>query len=278
MARQHPWPIILLPGGILPAQPAYQGLLAELGDDVDARAKDLELYAGETVPPPGYRLETEVEGIRRLADDAGFETFHLVGYSAGGASSLAFASYHPERLRSLALLEPAWAGRAGQTPAEAALFDRFRAIPGLAPDERMPAFVRAQLAPGVEPPPPASGPPPPWMPSRLAGIGAFMGAFDAFEPDFDVFRTFDRPVYFALGGRSNPDLYARIAKRLADVFSDFTLDTFDDRHHFDPPHRVEPARLAAALRELWIRAESGRMSLPTELRGRSSTNTTDTGT
>jgi pimeloyl-ACP methyl ester carboxylesterase len=256
MEPEQPWPVVLLPGGILPAQPAYEALLAELGDAVHARAKDLEMYAGEIVPPPGYSLETEVEGIRRVADDAGFETFHLVGYSAGGASSLAFASRYPERLRSLALMEPAWAGRTGQTPEEAAVFDRFRAIPELTPDGIMPAFIRTQLAPGVEPPTPPPGPPPPWMPSRLAGIGAFMGAFDAFEPDFDVLRRFDRPVYFALGGRGNPDLYARVAERLAGVFSDFTLDIFEDRHHFDPPHRVEPARLAAALREFWARAES----------------------
>src|SRR6266545_7767610 len=166
MEPEQPWPVVLLPGGILPAQPAYQALLAELGEDVVARAKDLEMYAGDTVPPPGYSLETEVEGIRRVADDAGFDAFHLVGYSAGGASSLAFASRHPERLRSLALMEPAWAGRMDQTPEEAAVFDRFRAIPELTPDGIMPAFVRTQLAPGVEPPASPPGPPPPWMPSR----------------------------------------------------------------------------------------------------------------
>jgi hypothetical protein len=94
------------------------------------------------------------------------------------------------------------------------------------------------------------------MPSRLAGIGGFIGAFDAFEPDFDVLRRFHKPVYFALGGRGNPDLYARMAERLAGVFSDFTLDVFEDRHHFDPPHRVEAARLAAALRGFWTRAET----------------------
>jgi pimeloyl-ACP methyl ester carboxylesterase len=258
MGSGQPWPVVLLPGGILPAGPAYETLLAQLGDEVDARPKDLEMYAGQTVPPPGYSLDTEVEGILRLADGAGFDTFHLVGYSAGGASSLAFASAHPERLRSLALMEPAWAGRTGQTPAEAAVFDRFRAIPKLARDEILPAFIRTQLAPGVEPPAPPPGPPPPWMASREAGIGGFLGAFDAFEPDFDVFRRFDRPVYFALGGRSNPDLYARIAERLAGVFPDFTLDRFEDRHHFDPPHRVEPARLAQALRESWARAETSR--------------------
>lgn len=256
MARTNPWPVVLLPGGILPAQPAYQALLAELGNDVDARAKDLEMYLGEAIPPSGYSLQTEVEGIRRVADDAGFETFHLVGYSAGGASSLAFASRYPERLRSLTLMEPAWAGRTGQTPEEAAVFDRFRAIPELSPDGIMPAFVRTQLAPGIEPPPPPPGPPPSWMPSRLKGIGGFMAAFEAFEPDFNVLRRFDRPVYFALGGRGNPDLYARMAARLREVFPDFTLDVFEDRHHFDPPHRVEPARLAAALRQLWTRAES----------------------
>ena len=218
------------------------------------------MYAGEVIPPPGHSLETEAEGIRRLADNAGFETFHLVGYSAGGASSLAFASRYPDRLRSLALMEPAWAGRTGQTPEEAAVYDRFRAIPELTPDAIMPAFVRTQLAPGIEPPTPAPGPPPPWMPSRLKGIGGFMAAFDAFEPDVDVLRRFDRPVYFALGGRGNPDLYARMAARLADVFPDFTLDIYDERHHFDPPHRVEPARLAAALRQLWARAESTQRS------------------
>lgn len=252
----RPWPVILLPGGILPARPAYEALLGELGDEVDARAKDLEMYAGSTVPPPGYSLETEVEGILRTAVDAGFETFHLVGYSAGGASSVAFASRYPERLRSLALMEPAWSGREGQTPEEAAVFDRFRAIPSLAADRIMPEFVRTQLANGVEPPPTPPGEPPAWMPSRLLGIGASMAAFDAFQPDLDVFRRFDRPVYFALGGRGNPDLYARMAARLGTVFPDFTLEVYDERHHFDPPHRIEPTRVAAALRDLWSRAES----------------------
>ena len=194
MARKRPWPIVLLPGSILPAQVAYQALLAESGDDVDARAKDLEMYAGEVVPPLGYGLETEVDGTSSFADSAGFDTFHLVGYSGGGASSLAFASRHPGRLRSLALLEPAWAGTEGQTPREAAMFDRYRAIPNMPPEERMPAFIRWQLAPGVEPPPAPSGPPPPWMPSRLAAIGAFLEAFDAFELDFAALRRFDRPV------------------------------------------------------------------------------------
>jgi hypothetical protein len=40
------------------------------------------------------------------------------------------------------------------------------------------------------------------MPSRQRGIGGFIAAFDEYVPDFEVLRRFDRPVYFALGGRS----------------------------------------------------------------------------
>jgi len=256
VASKHPWPVVLLPGAVLPAGPAYGALLAELGDDVVARTKDLEMYAGEHVPPPGYGLDWEVEGIRRLADEAGFAAFHLVGYSAGGAVSLLFAAQHPDRLRSLALLEPAWAGPDGRTPEEAAVYERLRALSTLPPDDVLPAFTSIQLAPGVDPPPPPPGPPPPWMPSRTSGVKWFATAPDSAPPDFEVLRRFDRPVYFALGGRSNPDLYGRIAARLSKVFADFTLDVFEDRHHFDPPHRIEPARLAAALRAIWARADT----------------------
>ena len=58
------------------------------------------------------------------------------------------------------------------------------------------------------------------------------------------------PVYYALGGLSNPDLYGELAERLSRAFDDFTLETFEERHHFDPPHRIEPERLALAARAL----------------------------
>jgi hypothetical protein len=63
-------------------------------------------------------------------------------------------------------------------------------------------------------------------------------------------------VYFALGGRSNPDYFARMAERLARIFPDFEVETFAERHHFDPPHRIEPERLANSLLALWERAEA----------------------
>jgi pimeloyl-ACP methyl ester carboxylesterase len=246
-------PVVLLPGGVLPAEPAYAALLGVLGDRVDAIAKDLEVYAGDE-PPPDFSLATEVKGILREADARGFERFHLVGYSGGGASSLAFTAQHGGRLLSLALLEPAWAGNE-RTAAEDALMERFRDLEPLPPDQFMTGFLQLQLAPGVEPPPPPEGQPPPWMSKRPAGLRAFINAFDNADLDLEALRAFDRPVYFALGGCSNPDYYERMAERLAEIFPDFTLETFPERHHFDPPHRIEPERLAHSLLALWRRAE-----------------------
>src|SRR6266700_3856540 len=144
MAARHR--VVLLPGGVLPAEPAYAALLQVLGERVDAAAKDLEVYAGDR-PPPEFGLDDEVEGILREAAAHGFRRFHLVGYSGGGAASLAFAAVHGERLLSLALLEPAWAGNE-RTPAEEALWRSFGALERLAPGQFMSEFARLQLAPG----------------------------------------------------------------------------------------------------------------------------------
>ena len=251
MATRHA--VVLLPGIVLPAESAYAALLQVLGERVDAVAKELEVYAADE-PPPGYGLGFEVEGVLRVADAHGFGRFHLVGYSAGGAASLAFAAVHGDRLLSLALLEPAWAGN-DRTPQEERVMQGFRALAPLPPDQFMAGFQRLQLAPGVDPPPPPEGPPPAWMAKRPAGIRAILDAFDQGDLDAGSLRAFDRPVYFALGGRSNPDYFGRMAERLAATFSDFTIETFPERHHFDPPHRVEPERLANSLLTLWQRAE-----------------------
>ena len=116
-------------------------------------------------------------------------------------------------------------------------------------------FRTLQIAPGVDAVTSPPGPPPPWMVKRPAGIRAILRAFYSSDLDLDALRRFDRPVLFALGGRSHPDYYALMSERLARVFPDFTLEVFPDRHHFDPPHRIEPRRVAESLRSLWTRGE-----------------------
>lgn len=149
--------VILLPGSVLPAQPAYEELIKALGPDVQAVAKDLELYAGDE-PPADWSLDTEVDGVLREAEALGWETFHLVGYSGGGAAALAFAAKHPDRLLSLALLEPAWAGNWDWSPAHAALWRQYEQLEALPPEQFLPAFMRLGVKPDVVLPPQKPGP------------------------------------------------------------------------------------------------------------------------
>ncbi|MDQ0029694.1 alpha/beta fold hydrolase [Arthrobacter bambusae] len=249
-----PIQVVLLPGSVLPAQPAFGALIEALGPDVDAVAKELELYDGDE-PPPGWSLDTEVDGVLREADARGWETFHLLGYSGGGAASLAFAAKHPGRLLSLALLEPAWAGRWDWSPAHAQVWKEYEALETLPPDQFMAAFMRLGVKPDVVLSPPPEGGPPPWMAKRPTGIRAFLQDFKTYDLERARLAAFDRPVFFVLGGLSNPDDYGEVAERLSTVFPDFRLEMIPDRHHFDPPHRTEPDRLAALLRDHWERAE-----------------------
>ena len=142
------------------------------------------------------------------------------------------------------------------SPAERAVWDEYERLEELPTDQFMSAFVRLGLKPNVSAPPPPAGDPPPWMAKRPAGIRALMETFKSYDLDREALRRFDRPVYFALGGLSNPDQYAEIARRLGTVFADFELEVFEARHHFDPPHRIEPERLAESLQAHWRRAEA----------------------
>ena len=254
-----PFRVILLPGSVLPAELAYGSLMAALGSDAEVVAKELEVYATAEAPRD-YTLDLEVAGVLREADARGWDRFHLVGYSGGGAAALAVAAHDPERLSSLALLEPAWAGRWEMSPAEKAVWREYDRLEALPPEELMRGFMPLNVKPGVELPPPPSGEPPPWMAKRPAGIQAFMKTFRTYDLDRGALARFDRPVYYAIGALSNPDQFGEIATRLSGVFPDFQLEVFEERHHFDPPHRIEPERLADSLRSLWRRADRIRRS------------------
>jgi pimeloyl-ACP methyl ester carboxylesterase len=246
--------VIFVPGGIMPGDLSFAPLLRALGDQVHPIVKDLEVYAAD-MPPAGYGLDVEVEGIRHMADAAGAKRFHLVGYSGGGAFSLAFTAKYPERLSSLALIEPAWVG--APTTEDAADWTELNRVMTLPPDEQMKAFSRWQIRPGVQPPsiPLPPRPPPAWMSMRPAGLKAISRAFNTYNLDQDRYRLMDRPVYFAYGSLST-QFYERAAHRLSGLFPDFQFEEYEGRSHFDPPHRAEPERFSRVLLNLWARAQA----------------------
>lgn len=242
--------VVFLPGIVAPAALRYRRLLAEL-DGVDAIAKDLEVYAG-SAPPPGYAIETEVAGIAAAADRADFARFHLYGHSAGGACALAFAAAHPERLLSLALDEPA-TDFSAEDRADP-YHDELAAAQSLPDPEALIAFLRLQVAAGVEPPPPPEEAPP-WMADRPAGIRAFTKAMAAKRVDPARYESFEAPVLYTHGSLSHPR-WAAMRDRLARSFPDFGSELFDGLHHLRTSHQVAPERTAALLRALWARAEA----------------------
>lgn len=94
--------------GNMPVQNTFAPLAKEFPGEVALVLKDREAYARE--PGTDLTLADEVEGVRQAAEANGLESFHLLGYSAGGVVAIAFTAAHPERVQSLALIEPPWIG------------------------------------------------------------------------------------------------------------------------------------------------------------------------
>jgi pimeloyl-ACP methyl ester carboxylesterase/ribosomal protein S18 acetylase RimI-like enzyme len=99
-------PAVLLHGSASSAA-QWRGLTGELADRFRVLAPDLHGHGGsDPWPGPGpLTLADEAAIVAALAEREG-EPIHLVGHSYGAAVALRFAQAHPERLRSLALIEP----------------------------------------------------------------------------------------------------------------------------------------------------------------------------
>jgi pimeloyl-ACP methyl ester carboxylesterase len=52
----------------------------------------------------GFRYEWLVDDVAGFVDALGLDTLHLMGFSMGGVTALAYAIRHPERLRTLVLI------------------------------------------------------------------------------------------------------------------------------------------------------------------------------
>jgi len=238
--------------GVTPADVTYRSFAAALGANAELRLKDLEGYAAEF--PIGYKLETEVHGIDRVATDAGWARFHLVGYSGGASVALAFAAARPEAVLSLALIEPVFVGNDASWSDEyagllASIDDALRV-----PLEKRPAsFFRALSAPGRMPPGQPSASQPDWLIPRSERQGWMWPHWR--DPKLGPHRLMPvhRSVYVAVGGRSRA-AFMEIARWLASTSLGTTVDVYDERSHFDPPHVADAERFAAAVYDNWERA------------------------
>ena len=242
--------VVFLPDGLLPVETGYRPLLNSLNTKIRPVLKTLEVYRTNR-PPCDYGLEMEIQGIYRCLGQS--EPFHFVGYSGGASIALAFAIQYPSQVLTMALVEPAWIGNQELTELQIKYWANLEKVWSEPLEQRISLFIRENLRQGVLAPPPLPNPPPHWIANRPEGLTALAHAFKRYDLEIAKLAEFDRPVYLALGSLSHP-VEEEKASALSRLFPHIQVEIYEGRHHFDPPHRAEPIRFAAALQRLWTQS------------------------
>lgn len=102
-------PLVLVPGGLtgwLSWIPHAERLSASRRV-IRVQPIHNELGSNGVPGDPTYTAETERESLRLTLDALGIERADFAGWSGGGRALLEFSLEHPERMRSLTLIEPA---------------------------------------------------------------------------------------------------------------------------------------------------------------------------
>jgi pimeloyl-ACP methyl ester carboxylesterase len=102
-------PVVLVPGGLTGwlSWIPHQERLAAAYRVVRVQPIHNELGSAGVAGDPGYTADVERESLRLTLDSLGLEDAHIAGWSGGGKAALEFAMEYPDRVRSLALVEPA---------------------------------------------------------------------------------------------------------------------------------------------------------------------------
>lgn len=193
-------PIVLVPG-ILTGWVSWKShaeRLAERHTVVRVQARSVELAEAGDPIPPDYSIAIERDALRATVDTLGLDRFDLVGWSLGGGISLAFALEYPERVRTLALIEPeaSWVlratGRAAEALARSAAFDRaFAQRKTITVDDLKTFLVRA----GIGSPDQGFEAHPRWplMVQNRQALST-IGAIGSFADSLDRLRALDIPI------------------------------------------------------------------------------------
>jgi pimeloyl-ACP methyl ester carboxylesterase len=99
-------PVVLCLHGFPELAVSWRAQLAGLGDRYRVVAPDMRGYGGTDAPArvADYRLPLLCHDVIELIDVLGDEPVHLVGHDWGGAVAWEMAQHHPDRLRTLAVL------------------------------------------------------------------------------------------------------------------------------------------------------------------------------
>ena len=203
---------------------------------------------GRSEAPKGrsvYTIPEMSRDVEALAEQVGFERFHLLGHSMGGGVVQEIALRSPQRLLSLTLHDTSCRFSLGADPEIAAWWGRRLYL----------AETQGMAAVADEEPP---FPPPPHMPAeRLAetkerlsrmSVDAFIGSWNgltAWEGTEDRARNIKTPTLIIYGDLDTPLLIEGSAK-LAQLISGAVVEVIPETGH--SPQWERPGLFNAALR------------------------------
>ena len=228
----------LWPLGVRPAFHNIAGLTGEV---------DLTGYSWQ------YEIDRLDSRVTTIDDDV-----YLLGISGGATLALGYVAQHPDRIAGIGLIEPAWS-YLPLSRAECEYYEELNRVMNLPPAEQRMAFLRLLVLPDVEIPGRSPVLDNPYEQARSAAdtpLAVVTRAFQNHHVSPAAFAAFSRPVYLAIGGRSNPMWRAQSAQ-ITLALPQSVIERYPQRHHLDSPHHSEAAHLVRALLAAWHLEASG---------------------
>jgi|1186.fasta_scaffold44423_2 3-oxoadipate enol-lactonase len=143
-------PLVLFLGGLGMTRTGFDPQLAALGSAYRCVAWDMPGYGASPLPAQGLSFALLADAVAGLIETVGDTSAHLAGLSMGGQVALHTALRHPQRVRSLALLDSSPAFGLDGTDPET--WKRLRLAPlaaGETPASMAEPVLRSIMAPGA---------------------------------------------------------------------------------------------------------------------------------
>ncbi len=101
-------PVVLLGGGLLGADGwgEVPQILARTRRVINVQSLAVQYGLEDRPLPAQYSIHTEVDALRRTLDGMRVADVDIIGLSHGGVVAIVFALGHPDRVRTLTLIEP----------------------------------------------------------------------------------------------------------------------------------------------------------------------------